>query len=461
MLDFQAREENYLQVRFWGTRGSIATPGPATNHFGGNTSCVELRTDAGAMLIFDCGTGMRPLGVELAASGSPPGQFFILIGHTHWDHIQGFPFFAPVFIPDTCIDVYAPQGGKHTLHHVLAGQMEFTYFPVELDQLPATINYHELGEGAYTIGGARVTTQFLNHPASTLGFRVESDQATVVYLTDHEPFSEMLWRSDAEPGRIASMLHAGDRRHAEFMANADLVIHDAQYTPEEYQTKKNWGHSHFEYVVEMAAAAGVRQLALTHHDPTHDDAQVAEIEQRARAVATRRGAKLEIFCAYEGYTAAIRPGQMASQALPPPVEAALPVAPSLLFVDDNDELRALTARFLMREGFQVRQAANGQQGLDRLAETLPDLVLLDLDMPQLGGLEVLKFMRAEANTAQVPVLILTGSVEERNIREVFNAGATDFISKPFSTPQLIARIRACLARTGAAKQQADMNGTSD
>jgi len=438
-----------LRVRFWGTRGSIATPGPATNHFGGNTSCVELRTADGEVLIFDCGTGARPLGAELVAGGAQPGRVSILIGHTHWDHIQGFPFFAPIFTPGSRIDVYAPQGGQRSLHQVLAGQMEFTYFPVELDQLPATINYHELGEGTYDIGGVRVTTQFLNHPAPTLGYRVESAHATFVYLTDHEPYAETLWRSDAEPGHISSMLHAGDRRHAEFMAHADLVIHDAQYTPEEYQAKKNWGHSHFTYVVEVAAAAGARRLALTHHDPAHDDAQVAELERQARAVAAQRGADMEILCAYEGYACDLRRGDGVSPALTPAQEASAPAAPSLLFVDDNEELRQLTIQFLTREGFQVREAGDGREALARLDEALPDLMLLDLDMPELGGLEVLRLMRAKPHAARVPVLILTGMADESSIRAGFEAGATDYLSKPFSTPQLIARVRACLARAVA------------
>jgi CheY-like chemotaxis protein/phosphoribosyl 1,2-cyclic phosphodiesterase len=414
---------------------------------------VELRTNAGEILIFDCGTGVRPLGVELATSEPKLDRFSILIGHTHWDHIQGFPFFAPVFTPGKHIDVYAPQGGQHSLHHVLAGQMEFTYFPIELDQLPATINYHELQEDTYAIGGVRVTTQFLNHPAPTLGYRVEGDQATVVYLTDHEPYAEPLWRSDAAPGRIAAMLHDGDRRHAEFMAHADLVIHDAQYTPEEYSAKKNWGHSHFEYVVEVAAAAGVRRLALTHHDPTHDDTQVAELEQRARAVAARRGADIEVFCAYEGCTLAVQPGGTPSKDLPTPAAVGLSHQATLLFVDDNNELRQLTARFLTREGFKVRQAADGRQALDQLNDGLPDLVLLDLEMPKLGGLEVLRVMRSKTYTAHVPVLILTGAVDEDSISAGFAAGATDYLSKPFSTPQLIARVRACLARADADKRQ--------
>jgi len=438
-----------LQVRFWGTRGSIATPGPATIHFGGNTSCVELTTDAGETLILDCGTGARPLGAELMTRQPQPLHVSILIGHTHWDHIQGFPFFAPVFVPGNQIDVYAPDGGNKSLHHVLAGQMEFTYFPVELDQLPAAINYHVLQEGTYDIGSVKLTTQYLNHPAATLGYRVECDQARVVYLIDHEPFTELLWRSDAEPGRVESILHVGDRRHAEFMAGADLVIHDAQYTPEEYRVKKNWGHSPFDYAVEIAAAAGVRRLALTHHDPAHDDEQIGELERHARDVATRCGSAMEVFCAYEGCALDVRPDGTADQRQMPAAQVAIPATPHLLLVDDNDDLRRLAAEFLVREGFQVREANDGTVAIKRLDEGVPDLVVLDLDMPRLGGLEVLQVIRSRPEAAHVPVLILTGSADESSIRDGFDAGATDYLLKPFSTPQLIARVRACLARAAA------------
>ena len=289
-----------MKVRFWGTRGSIATPGPGTNHFGGNTSCVELTTANGDLLIFDCGTGAHRLAAELMAQGKRAISASILLGHTHWDHIQGFPFFSPAFVKGNSVAIYGPEGSRGSLHDVLAGQMEFTYFPIELNQLPAAITYHDLTEGIHTIGGARVATQFLHHPAMTVGYRVEADGVAVVYLVDHEPFSDELWRAGAEPGRIESILHEGDRRHAKFMADADLVIHDAQYTPEEYGPKKTWGHSTYDYVVQIAAAAGVRRVALTHHDPSHNDHFVADIERKARSLALQLGTGLDVFCAYEG-----------------------------------------------------------------------------------------------------------------------------------------------------------------
>ena len=438
-----------MKVRFWGTRGSIATPGPGTNHFGGNTSCVELTTANGNLLILDCGTGAHPLAADLMARGQGAIHANILLGHTHWDHIQGFPFFSPAFVPGNSVAIHGPEGSSGSLHHVLAGQMEFTYFPVELNQLPAEISYHDLTEGIHTIGGVRVAAQFLNHPAMTLGYRFEADGVAVVYLVDHEPFSDELWRADAEPGRIDSILHEGDRRHATFMANADLVIHDAQYTPEEYLHKKTWGHSTYEYAVQIAAAASVRRLALTHHDPGHDDDFVAGIERKARALASRLGSGLDVFCAYEGCDIVLEP----RSALQPFV-AAEPFQASvanlrfhILVVDDHPDMLELIVRALQGEDqYSIAQATSGEEALGMIRERMPDLVVLDYKMSGMDGIAVVKTLRARPQTRLLPVLMLTSMTDEPSTRAGFEAGVTDYVTKPFSIPQLTARVRACLAR---------------
>jgi phosphoribosyl 1,2-cyclic phosphodiesterase len=289
-----------MSAHFWGTRGSIAAPGPGTAHFGGNTSCVELTTPSGGILVLDCGTGARSLGNRLLARAAGPVSATILLTHTHWDHIQGFPFFAPLFQPDNHFKVYGPEGAHLSLRDVLAGQMEHHYFPVELDQLAARIVYQDLHEGVYQIDGLTVRAQRMNHPSPTLGYRIEGGGRSICYLCDHEPYFEDVWHEGAPAGRLESIREEGDRRHAEYMQGSDVVIHEAQYTPDEYPSKRHWGHSTYSYVVELAAAAGVRRLFLTHHDPSHDDEFVAAIEEKARELAERLGSPLEVCCAYEG-----------------------------------------------------------------------------------------------------------------------------------------------------------------
>ncbi len=440
-----------MRVRFWGTRGSIAAPGPDTVRFGGNTSCVEVTTRAGACLIFDCGTGARALGAKLMAHAPKPISATILLSHAHWDHIQGFPFFAPFFIPGNRITVCGPEGSGRSLREVLSGQMEYTYFPVEIGQLPATITFQELGEGTHEIGGARIVAQYLNHPAMTLGYRVEADGAAVVYVCDHEPFSETLWHNNRASSHAESIVHEGDRRHARFMAGAGLVIHDAQYTPEEYPSKKNWGHSTYEYAVALAEAAGVRHLALTHHDPTHNDAFIEEIEKRARAYAERLGYSVKVYCASEGLDLDVEAHGVRL--------AGTPVAPHpgpdalrrtcILVVDDDPDIRALANQALSQDGHIVIEASGGREALALIDAQAPDLLVLDLLMPEQGGLEVLRLLRSRSAMAALPVIVLTAMDDEASTRAAFEFGATDYLTKPFSIPQLAARVRTCLARTAA------------
>ena len=395
-----------MKIRFWGTRGAIPTPGPGTIRFGGNTSCVALTTDNGELLIFDCGTGAYPLGTALMAQGEKAIRANILIGNTYWDHIQGFPSFSPAFVSGNSFAIYGPEGNRSSLHDVLAGQMEYIHFPVELNQLPAAITCHDLSESIHTIGGARVATQFLNHPTMTLGYRVKVDGVVVVYLVDHEPFSDALWRAGAEPGRIESILHEGDRRHAKFMADADLVIHDAQYTPEEYVSKKTWGHSTYDYVVQIAAAAGVRRVALTHHDPSHDDEFVADIERKARSLALQRGTGLDVFCAYEGCELVLE----ARSTLKPFVTAD-PFQASvaqrrfhILVVDDQPDTLMMIVRALEDDHYTVSKATTGPEALRMIDERMPDLVVLDYKMKGMDGLAVVKTLRAKPATQLLRVL---------------------------------------------------------
>src|SRR5437763_13556843 len=280
-----------MLARIWGTRGSIAAPGPHTARFGGNTSCTEVRAADGTVIVLDCGTGARELGLQLTQTLRPPIHLHLFIGHTHWDHIQGFPFFVPAFIPGVELNVYAPLGFQQSLEEAMAGQMEYSYFPVKLRDLRSRIHFTELEEGFFRVGDVLVETQYLNHTAPTIAYRITSGRATIAYVTDHEPF----WKP--EDGVLH---HRGDQRHVAFMKDADLVIHDAQYSEEEYLQRVGWGHSTVEYAVDVAMEAGARRVALFHHDPTHAHAAMEALEARAKARAQAAGSRMEVFAAREG-----------------------------------------------------------------------------------------------------------------------------------------------------------------
>jgi phosphoribosyl 1,2-cyclic phosphodiesterase len=256
------------------------------------------------VVVLDCGTGARQLGQQLTrelASGDAPRSGSLLIGHTHWDHIQGLPFFAPLFDEASAWDLYGPRGLGESLAQTLAGQMQYKYFPVTLEQLTAQVAFHDLVEGSFEVGDLRISTQYLNHPALTLGYRIEGDGVTVVYACDHEPFDPAL----AIGGDVSGS--RGDARHAQFLAGADLVIHDAQYRPSEYPSRRGWGHSTAEYAVAVAAHAHVGTLVLTHHDPDHSDETVDAKLAAARACGDAIGYAGEIVAAAEGATIEVRP----------------------------------------------------------------------------------------------------------------------------------------------------------
>ena len=276
-------------VRFFGVRGSIPSPGNSTVRVGGNTACVEVRL-GGQVIVLDGGSGLRQLG---AASGAPL-QATLLFGHLHWDHIQGVPFFGPLFHPQTRLTMVGPDG----LRGALCAQMSRPSFPVTLAELPAQLRCESLAPGArFALGEVGVATAPLRHPGGGLAFRLEWRDLSVVYACDTEPPPEDL-----------------DEALCELARGADLLIHDAQYLPEEYPAMVGWGHSTFATAAALAAAAGVRRLVLTHHDPARDDLAVARLERRARrlfpdVMAAREGQVLTLRAAAAAPTAAgPRPG---------------------------------------------------------------------------------------------------------------------------------------------------------
>jgi phosphoribosyl 1,2-cyclic phosphodiesterase len=292
-----------VRVKFWGTRGSIPTPGPSTVRYGGNTACVELTTSAGTAFILDSGTGIRELGLHLKRQGGRV-DVHLLLGHTHWDHIAGFPFFMPAFAPGNRLRVYGARDLDRSLRDVLAGQMHYTYFPVPLGELRAEMEFCELEEGEVRIEDAIVRTHYLNHTAVCMGYRVEADGWSVAYITDHEPFGGSaaagLDAAGVGRGLRDGHMHTGDRRLIEFIRGADLLIEDAQYTPEEYAAHQGWGHSSTDYVTDMAVEAGVQRLALFHHEPTHADDQLDRMVDYCRYRASQANSRVIIFAAAEG-----------------------------------------------------------------------------------------------------------------------------------------------------------------
>ncbi len=293
-----------MQVRFWGTRGSIPAPGPRTARYGGNTSCVEILTDDGTLIICDSGTGIRELGIDLVEREQEV-HGHVLLSHTHWDHIQGWPFFGPAFIRGNEFIVHALAGINRRLDEVLANQMEYTYFPVRLEDMGATIRFEESREGRQSIGPARITSHYLNHTSVCLAYRIEADGKTVVYASDTEPHGlrlEATEGSDLQPDRPPHLVHEQDRSLAAFVEGADLLIIDAQYTDEEYSRKVGWGHSTTSYATDIGVLGRVARLALYHHDPTHGDALIDDIVAGSQARAAAYGSGMKVFGAAEGLT---------------------------------------------------------------------------------------------------------------------------------------------------------------
>ena len=291
-----------MRVRFWGTRGSIATPGPRTLGYGGNTACVEVRCGSD-VLIFDAGTGIRELGAALVQeTHGEPITVHLFISHTHWDHIQGFPFFLPAYQPTTTIHVYGSPGQGRSLERILRGQMDADYFPVALGDLSATIDVQEFRGGEFRIGDAQITAMYLNHPGMNLGYRVSHGGRSVVYATDNEPYRYTL---DHLAGRSEAGREFGGRLDEEFVrfvAGADLYIGEAQYTDEEYPAKIGWGHSSLSATVEVALKAQVKRLALFHHDPMHGDEVVSAMVEVAQRLIAAQLSPLQCFAAREGQT---------------------------------------------------------------------------------------------------------------------------------------------------------------
>jgi phosphoribosyl 1,2-cyclic phosphodiesterase len=273
-----------MKVTCWGTRGSIATPGPETARYGGNTTCLEVILDDGSCLIFDAGTGIRKLGGELLSRGAPV-DVSLFLTHAHWDHIQGFPFFTPAYIPGNQLQIYGYYQGEKHIEDILISQMESIHFPVNFNAMQADINFHNVTERSCDINGATISCADINHPGGGVGYRIEADGAVLVFIPDN----------DLTPSDDEEIF----QRMVSFCKEADLLFHDSQFTPEQYDRFPTWGHSNYQRSVKLAMIADVPRLGLFHHDPGHDDNLIDAMVFQARHIVEQEGASVECFGARE------------------------------------------------------------------------------------------------------------------------------------------------------------------
>lgn len=440
-----------MRVTFWGTRGSIAKAGPSTVRYGGNTACVAIRSARGTLVVVDCGTGAHGLGVDLLEqSDGAPIDGHLLISHTHWDHIQGLPFFAPLFQPGNSWHIYGPRGLGGSVIETLAGQMQYSYFPITLEQLAAQVDYHDLVEGTFAIDDLSITTQYLNHPALTLGYRIEADGATVVYASDHEPHRAEL----AIGGDLTSSPH--DAAHLRFLEHADLVIHDAQYLADEYADKAGWGHSTVEYVVDAASQAGAARLALFHHDPARDDDAVDRLVTMARAKAEAAGFAGEVFAATEGASielvgvrSSLGPADAQAPATRRPALSA--VRRSILIAARNPEVAAVVREAAEAEDLEISEVTDPTLALELATREQPGIVVLDHD----GGPRLEEAIRSIDGDYGRDVSIVTVAAEGgREPPDRPSLG--DWLRWPFSVVYVRTKLHASLLRRACRWQNAPL-----
>jgi len=267
-----------MKVVMRGCRGSTPVPGFDTLKYGGNTTCIEVVTRAGDHLLFDAGTGIRQSGLDMNMKS--PVRCAIFISHAHWAHIQGLPFFVPLFVPGSKVNIY---GGFDPVYHkslaeVLSQQMQYCYFPVREAELKADITYTSLPEReSVQYGSATVTNIVLSHPVLNYGYKVEADGRTLFFTGDYEPSFNIFDESESEFEDYAGMVAMRRNVLVDFLSGVDVLIMDAQYTDEEYRGKAGWGHGTYAKCIELAEAAGIPRLYLTHHDPTRTDAALDRI----------------------------------------------------------------------------------------------------------------------------------------------------------------------------------------
>jgi phosphoribosyl 1,2-cyclic phosphodiesterase len=306
-----------MKVTFWGVRGSIPVPGRTTNRYGGNTSCVSVRPKGGDPIIIDAGTGIRRLGKTLMEEsfGDGKGNASILISHTHWDHVQGLPFFSPMYREGNQIQIFARQRDLH-LEAVFSAQNRAPYFPVPLSAMQANMSFHELIEGAkFDIGRAKISCTRLNHPWIAIAYRIDVDGAAVVYCADTAPFTDVLLGrefvvqapslDEPLPPEVAAELAQMRAGVVALAKGADLLIYDTQFTKDEYRLRPHWGHSHPDDAIAISRDAGVKTLCLFHHAPLRSDDENDKILATYQDVVRVSHDRFNIISAYEGLELAL------------------------------------------------------------------------------------------------------------------------------------------------------------
>lgn len=266
-----------MRIRLWGTRGSIPVPGPDTIRYGGNTTCIEVRLEDGTIIIFDAGTGIRPLGLALMAEQQPL-DLKLIFTHTHWDHLQGFPFFEPINDANAHITILSASNAPAEMKQILVSQMDFKYFPINFKSLKAQISFEEIKRPEFHIGNAQLFSILTNHPGTTYGFKLVEGSKSFVFLTDNELQPQAPVKSRWQD-------------FIEFSKRCDLLIHDAMWMDEELKNKHGWGHSSMEQVMELAALAHPQKVVLFHHLPRRSD---VELETRFTETLARKAANSSI-----------------------------------------------------------------------------------------------------------------------------------------------------------------------